>query len=81
MLGFTLGLQMLADLIDPGLVRTDTDPGTKETPQLNSMIYSVQVNPIWNIPASIARKEISRYAHKFFLKTSKIGRASCRERV
>ncbi|WGQ11408.1 L,D-transpeptidase family protein [Pedobacter gandavensis] len=42
--------------------RTDTDPGTKETPQLNSMIYSVQVNPIWNIPASIARKEISRYA-------------------
>ena len=45
-----------------GEARTDTDPGTKETPQLNSMIYSVQVNPIWNIPASIARKEISRYA-------------------
>ncbi|MBC8986974.1 L,D-transpeptidase family protein [Pedobacter sp. N36a] len=43
--------------------RTDTDTGTKETPQLNSMIYSVQVNPIWNIPASIARKEISKYAN------------------
>jgi murein L,D-transpeptidase YcbB/YkuD len=33
-------------------------PFSRETPQLNSMIYSVQVNPIWNIPASIASKEI-----------------------
>jgi murein L,D-transpeptidase YcbB/YkuD len=34
----------------------------KQTPQLNSQIYSVQVNPIWNIPESIARNEISKYA-------------------
>jgi murein L,D-transpeptidase YcbB/YkuD len=33
-------------------------PFSRETPQLNSMIYSVQVNPIWNIPQSIATKEI-----------------------
>src|SRR5690606_18307222 len=29
-----------------------------ETPILSSRIHSVQVNPIWNIPASIAKKEI-----------------------
>jgi murein L,D-transpeptidase YcbB/YkuD len=33
-------------------------PFSRETPQLNSMIYSVQVNPVWNIPQSIATKEI-----------------------
>jgi murein L,D-transpeptidase YcbB/YkuD len=33
-------------------------PFSRETPQLNSMIHSVQVNPIWNIPQSIATKEI-----------------------
>lgn len=33
-------------------------PFTKETPQLNSLIHSVQVNPVWNIPQSIANKEI-----------------------
>ncbi|WP_345951615.1 L,D-transpeptidase family protein [Mucilaginibacter sp. PAMB04274] len=33
-------------------------PFSRETPQLNSMIYSVQVNPVWNIPKSIASKEI-----------------------
>jgi murein L,D-transpeptidase YcbB/YkuD len=33
-------------------------PFSRETPQLNSMIHSVQVNPIWNIPQSIASKEI-----------------------
>lgn len=33
-------------------------PFTRETPQLNSMIHSVQVNPVWNIPQSIASKEI-----------------------
>ncbi|SMC66474.1 L,D-transpeptidase family protein [Pedobacter nyackensis] len=33
----------------------------KQTPQLNSHIYSVQVNPIWHIPASIVRNEISKY--------------------
>ncbi|WP_295771846.1 L,D-transpeptidase family protein [uncultured Mucilaginibacter sp.] len=33
-------------------------PFSRETPQLNSAIYTVQVNPIWNIPKSIATKEI-----------------------
>ncbi|RCH56307.1 L,D-transpeptidase [Mucilaginibacter hurinus] len=33
-------------------------PFSRETPQLNSMIHSVQVNPVWNIPKSIATKEI-----------------------
>ncbi|RVU02492.1 L,D-transpeptidase [Mucilaginibacter limnophilus] len=33
-------------------------PFSRETPQLNSMIHSVQVNPVWNIPKSIASKEI-----------------------
>ncbi|MDR6944260.1 L,D-transpeptidase family protein [Mucilaginibacter pocheonensis] len=33
-------------------------PFPRETPQLSSMIHSVQVNPMWNIPRSIATKEI-----------------------
>ncbi len=33
-------------------------PFSHETPQLNSMIHSADVNPIWNIPKSIAAKEI-----------------------
>ena len=33
-------------------------PGDHETPLLNSLIHSVEVNPIWNIPRSIANKEI-----------------------
>jgi murein L,D-transpeptidase YcbB/YkuD len=33
-------------------------PYPKETPQLNSLIHSVDVNPVWNIPQSIANKEI-----------------------
>jgi murein L,D-transpeptidase YcbB/YkuD len=37
-------------------------PFTRETPQLNSMIHSVQVNPVWNIPQSIATNEISKEA-------------------
>jgi len=37
-------------------------PFNRETPQLNSMIHSVQVNPVWNIPESIATNEISKYA-------------------
>nr|WP_294874408.1 L,D-transpeptidase family protein [uncultured Pedobacter sp.] len=36
----------------------------KETPQLSSMIYSVQVNPVWNIPQSIASNEIITYAKR-----------------
>jgi murein L,D-transpeptidase YcbB/YkuD len=33
-------------------------PFQRETPQLNSLIYVAEVNPIWNIPQSIASKEI-----------------------
>lgn len=36
--------------------------GDWETPQLSSMIYSVQVNPVWNIPQSIARNETTKNA-------------------
>ena len=34
------------------------NPFPHETPLLSSVIHSVQVNPIWNIPHSIATKEI-----------------------
>ncbi len=37
-------------------------PFTRETPQLNSLIHSVQVNPVWNIPQSIATNEITKSA-------------------
>jgi L,D-transpeptidase YcbB len=44
----------------------DTDkvdnPNPHETPILNSTIYMAQVNPIWNIPQSIASKEIIKQA-------------------
>jgi L,D-transpeptidase YcbB len=33
-------------------------PFSRETPQLNSLIYVAEVNPVWNIPSSIAVKEI-----------------------
>lgn len=39
-------------------------PFSRETPQLNSMIYEAQVNPVWNIPASIASKEVIKEAQK-----------------
>lgn len=39
-------------------------PFSRETPQLNSMIYEAEVNPVWNIPASIASKEIIVEAKK-----------------
>ncbi|MFI5162662.1 MAG: L,D-transpeptidase family protein [Sphingobacteriales bacterium] len=34
------------------------NPNPHETPLLNSVIHSVEVNPVWNIPHSIATKEI-----------------------
>jgi murein L,D-transpeptidase YcbB/YkuD len=37
-------------------------PNSHETPQLNSLIHSVQVNPVWNIPQSIVTKEIIKAA-------------------
>lgn len=39
-------------------------PFNRETPQLKSLIHSVQVNPIWNIPESIATNEITKLAAK-----------------
>lgn len=39
-------------------------PFSRETPQLNSMINMAQVNPVWNIPESIANKEIIVDARK-----------------
>ena len=40
------------------------NPYAHETPLLSSVIHSVQVNPIWNIPQSIATKEIIVQAAK-----------------
>lgn len=40
------------------------EPNGKETPQLSSMIHSVQVNPVWNIPQSIAQNEIAKRANE-----------------
>ncbi|SFG89691.1 L,D-transpeptidase family protein [Pedobacter insulae] len=37
-------------------------PFNRETPQLKSLIHSVQVNPVWNIPESIATNEITKFA-------------------
>jgi murein L,D-transpeptidase YcbB/YkuD len=45
----------------------DTDKVDKpvhETPLLNSLIYEAEVNPVWNIPESIANKEIIVQAEK-----------------
>jgi len=39
-------------------------PFPRETPQLNSLIRYVEVNPVWNIPESIASKEIMVEAAK-----------------
>jgi murein L,D-transpeptidase YcbB/YkuD len=49
-------------------------PGEHETPLLNSQIYCVEVNPIWNIPKSIANKEIIVQAakDKFYLDNNNI---------
>ncbi len=47
----------------PDSDKTDR-PFIRETPQLNSMIYEAQVNPIWNIPQSIASREIIVQAQK-----------------
>lgn len=50
------------------------EPGERETPQLGSMIHSVQVNPVWNIPQSIARNETSKRAaeDRYYLANSNI---------
>ncbi|QNL50709.1 L,D-transpeptidase family protein [Olivibacter sp. SDN3] len=48
--------------------------GGQETPVLRSLIQSVQVNPVWNIPASIASNEILAHAQtdKFYLRNNGI---------
>jgi murein L,D-transpeptidase YcbB/YkuD len=50
------------------------NPFPHETPLLSSVIHSVQVNPIWNIPKSIATKEIVVEAakDKFYLSNKNI---------
>lgn len=49
-------------------------PNERETPLLNSLIYGVEVNPVWNIPRSIANKEIIVQAAKdrFYLANNNI---------
>jgi murein L,D-transpeptidase YcbB/YkuD len=49
-------------------------PNEHETPLLNSLIHSVDVNPVWNIPSSIANKEILVEAAKdrFYLSNKDI---------
>lgn len=49
-------------------------PFSRETPQLGSMIHSVQVNPVWNIPESIATKEIIKdaAADRYYLANNNI---------
>ena len=45
------------------------NPHSHETPILASRIHSVQVNPVWNIPESIARNEILKHVQndRFYL--------------
>lgn len=49
-------------------------PHSNETPMLQSLIHSVQVNPVWNIPKSIASKEILVHAQqdRFYLANNDI---------
>jgi len=44
--------------------RLDDKPKNHETPQLFSVFNAIQVNPIWNIPVSIAKSEIYWMARK-----------------
>lgn len=44
--------------------RLDDKPKNHETPQLFSIFNAIQVNPIWNIPVSIAKSEIYWMARK-----------------
>lgn len=52
----------------------DDKPKNHETPILYSKLNSIQVNPIWNIPVSIARSEIYWMARKdpFYLSNNNI---------
>lgn len=52
----------------------DDKPRNHETPQLVSVFNSIQVNPVWNIPVSIAQSEIYWMARKdpYYLSNSNI---------
>lgn len=65
-------VQSLIEYDETGL--TKDRPFSRETPQLNSLIHSVQVNPVWNIPESIATNEIVKYAagDKYYLSNKNI---------
>lgn len=54
--------------------KLDDKPKNHETPQLISVFNSIQVNPIWNIPVSIAQSEIYWMARKdpYYLSNSNI---------
>jgi murein L,D-transpeptidase YcbB/YkuD len=54
--------------------KLDDKPKNHETPQLVSIFNSIQVNPIWNIPVSIAQSEIYYMAMKdpYYLSNSNI---------
>lgn len=52
----------------------DDKPKNHETPQLVSVFNAIQVNPVWNIPVSIAQSEIYWMARKdpYYLSNSNI---------
>ena len=52
----------------------DDKPKNHETPQLVSVFDAIQVNPVWNIPTSIAQSEIYWMARKdrYYLSNSNI---------
>lgn len=54
--------------------KLDDKPKNHETPQLYSVFNAIQVNPIWNIPVSIAKNEIYFQALKdpFYLSNNDI---------
>ncbi|WP_243732540.1 L,D-transpeptidase family protein [Pedobacter metabolipauper] len=54
--------------------KLEDKPKNHETPMLYSKLNSIQVNPIWNIPVSIARSEIYYQALKdpYYLSNSNI---------
>lgn len=54
--------------------KLDDKPKNHETPQLVSVFNAIQVNPIWNIPVSIAQSEIYYMALKdpYYLSNSNI---------
>ena len=54
--------------------RLDDKPKNHETPQLVSVFNAIQVNPVWNIPVSIAQSEIYWMARRdpYYLSNSNI---------